>query len=156
MNKGNILSKRLKPGDIFGQWLVIEPHYVDGKIKGHKCQCQCNAKTIRVVHAGSLTNGTSTSCGCVRKELLATNNPMFNPEIAEKVSVTRKHNGIVPTKQCRDAAQSDSAKKKRINTNQKRYGGNSPAVSDEVKNNMPMKKVGIKYMMQVKDSMSSI
>lgn len=122
-----------KADDIVGRWKILEPYRVDGKIKGYKCQCQCTQKTIKIIHTGSLNNGTSTSCGCLRKEKLKTYNPMFNSETCKKVSNTRKDNGIIPTKQCIDASQSKNAKEKRKKTNNERYGSNSPLANKEIK-----------------------
>lgn len=50
----------------FGNWKVI-------RYKGNKyweCQCQCEAKTVRDVHAYSLIHGKSKSCGCKSVELI--------------------------------------------------------------------------------------
>lgn len=54
-------------GKRFGQWLVLH----QGTTQTHPqhrirywCQCDCGA--ARLVHAGNLTRGVSTSCGCSR------------------------------------------------------------------------------------------
>jgi very-short-patch-repair endonuclease len=47
-------------GQQFGNWKVLEyagdRHWI--------CECQCENKTIKSIHAYSLTSGRSTSCGC--------------------------------------------------------------------------------------------
>lgn len=54
-------------GQKFGNWVVISRDYSRNNGRGNwLCQCQCDAKTIRVVDGYSLTSGRSVSCGCIR------------------------------------------------------------------------------------------
>lgn len=46
-------------GKKFGDWTVLE--YMGNK--SYKCQCSCENKTIKVIQAQTLKNGTSKSCG---------------------------------------------------------------------------------------------
>ncbi len=59
-------------GNKYGRWTVLrlgptlhKPHH---RIR-YWCRCDCG--TERLVHAGNLTNGMSSSCGCKGKEHLA-------------------------------------------------------------------------------------
>ena len=52
--------ERIKIGDKFGKWTVIE----DEK-SWRKILCQCDCGTIREVNKDSLLEGKSTSCGCI-------------------------------------------------------------------------------------------
>lgn len=66
-------------GQQFGRWTVIEQAddiiSKNGKhITAWKCQCSCRKATIKVVRGYNLTNGHSTSCGCVASELLQQRN----------------------------------------------------------------------------------
>lgn len=65
------MSKKLKylTGQKFGRWTVLE---YKGKNKDYRniwlCKCDCDNNTERPVMERLLLNGTSTNCGCVRKE----------------------------------------------------------------------------------------
>lgn len=61
-------------GHYFGQWEVIEDGGVDVK-----CKCRCGA--VKFVRKQNLKDGRSTSCGCMRGEL-----------VSKKVSAWRKAN----------------------------------------------------------------
>ena len=60
-------------GNIYGHWKVLR-RTTKEETAGRKggvywlCQCDCKDKTKKVVAGFSLTNGESTSCGCVTKE----------------------------------------------------------------------------------------
>lgn len=62
-------------GQRFGRWTAIKPagNYYD--FSGHCCSsvwlCQCDCGTVRKVLTHSLRNGTSTSCGCQRRERMS-------------------------------------------------------------------------------------
>ncbi len=58
-------------GRTFGKWFVIK-QVEDGKNHSaqYLCQCNCQAKTERIVLARSLKNGASQSCGCARRTKL--------------------------------------------------------------------------------------
>jgi len=47
-------------GRQFGRWAVIE------RAGGSRWRCRCACGTERAVYVSSLTQGTSTSCGCLR------------------------------------------------------------------------------------------
>ena len=55
----------------FGRWTVL--HFAGYDIKNHFAiwMCQCHCGTLRPVFASMLINGTSQSCGCLKKERLA-------------------------------------------------------------------------------------
>lgn len=49
----------------FGNWLVIKRDYTKNNGRSNwLCECQCEAKTQRIVDGYSLTSGRSISCGC--------------------------------------------------------------------------------------------
>jgi len=56
-------------GSSFGKWKVISVgHRPEGSLSRAKyflCECQCPAKTRRMVIGRSLREGTSKSCGCI-------------------------------------------------------------------------------------------
>jgi len=53
-------------GQRFGRWTVLERAENKGKRTAWLCKCDCG--TVKAVHATSLKNGDSTSCGCYAKE----------------------------------------------------------------------------------------
>lgn len=61
-----------RTGQRFGRWLVLErsprkaPDWPKRRIVWWKCRCDCGH--IAEVISGHLANGTTTSCGCYRKE----------------------------------------------------------------------------------------
>lgn len=57
-------------GKIYGRWKVLKI-YKSGKHARWLCKCKCGK--IKDVDGGSLSNGTSISCGCFRKEFLSKN-----------------------------------------------------------------------------------
>lgn len=55
-------------GQRFGRLIVIERGSNDSSNKTRwKCKCDCGNETL--VRSSNLLNGTTTSCGCVRKEI---------------------------------------------------------------------------------------
>jgi len=73
-------------GKVFGRWTVLE---VDNETKllqtsggglNYKCQCACEAKTIRTIPGPSLRSGHSKSCGCMKAKGYA-NNRKYEPRI---------------------------------------------------------------------------
>lgn len=115
----------------YGNWTVIR--------RGPKdfvCKCICGKEQVRT-SASTIKNGTSKSCGCLRKKLLKENNPMHRPDIAAKVSKKVKAAQTEENIKKRvEASQSDEARSKRIKTNNERYGGNSPAMCPETTKKM--------------------
>lgn len=61
--------KKEMAGLIFGNWSVIKLSYVKN---GHKTywQCKCLCGTIKDVRGTDLTNGHSSSCGCIQDKRL--------------------------------------------------------------------------------------
>lgn len=59
----NIKSK-IKIGDKFDRWTVLENFEVVGRRTYFKCKCECG--TIRAVRGSRLYNGGTKSCGCLR------------------------------------------------------------------------------------------
>lgn len=51
-------------GQQFGNWKVL---LYDKNTKKWVCECQCTAKTKRLVASADLRNGKTTNCGCLRK-----------------------------------------------------------------------------------------
>ena len=64
-------------GEVFGKLTTIGPIEYDnyGHIKW-LCKCDCGNKTI--VSAGSLKNGNTKSCGCIRKKYMTEKNIKHN------------------------------------------------------------------------------
>lgn len=122
----NVLFKDLK----IGNWTLIEK-------QDKKWLCRCSCGSAKSIASSSLTSRASLSCGCLRKQLLSTNNPMFNADTAalvgKKVSLAmtedRRASNII-------AMNSEKAKAKRAATNISRYGGISPASSLDVQKKM--------------------
>lgn len=76
LKKNNVKIKRIEvnPGDIFGRWTVIEEIIKRRNIKGRLdrfffCECSCPLKTRRIVDFSRLRDGSSKSCGCLKREL---------------------------------------------------------------------------------------
>lgn len=60
----NLLGKQ------FGRWVVIDVSNIrKGSAAMWLCRCACG--TMRIIRAGELKRGTTTSCGCYQKELTA-------------------------------------------------------------------------------------
>lgn len=53
----------------FGRWHVLEFSHMKKTGAVWKCECECG--TIKEVEGRSLRNGTSYSCGCFQKEVVA-------------------------------------------------------------------------------------
>lgn len=62
----NIIGKR------YGRWTVIE--YIEDRNHKPYYLCKCNCGTEREICRDYLVNGTSQSCGCLQKEIVAKNN----------------------------------------------------------------------------------
>jgi hypothetical protein len=77
------------PGSRVGRWQVLA---LAGKDKSNhrlcRCQCTCAAQTVRDVHAFSLMNGESQSCGCLQREAHAERRPQAETPPAAKARVT--------------------------------------------------------------------
>jgi len=54
-------------GQTFGRWKVVA--LAQGKRPPTKWVCKCECGSIRKVRAGSLLNGHTQSCGCLRTEI---------------------------------------------------------------------------------------
>lgn len=116
-NKRNDLK-----GMKFGRWTVLcldeTPH------KGKACYwvCQCECGTIRSVRGDGLVNGTSKSCGCLKREISAIN---VSKNHKHKMSGTRIYH------------EWQSMKDRCFNENNSRwsrYGGRGITVCDGWKN----------------------
>jgi hypothetical protein len=55
-------------GDKFGRYTVLEFSHRKGNNYYWKCRCDCGNE--RLVNAGGLNNGSSTSCGCYNHEVI--------------------------------------------------------------------------------------
>ena len=63
--------KRLLPGQVFGRLTVLEEtpaptEYTAYKGLWYRCRCQCGNEAV--VRRSSLVNGSTRSCGCLRRE----------------------------------------------------------------------------------------
>lgn len=66
----------IKRGDTFNRLMVIEPNveppidknYAKDIGKWHRCLCNCRKHSIVLVPEMSLLNGSTQSCGCLRRE----------------------------------------------------------------------------------------
>ena len=56
----------------FGRLTAISPKRTRTGLYGWKCKCSCGKEVV--VRTSDLTNGHSTSCGCLRKEVHSTHN----------------------------------------------------------------------------------
>lgn len=64
---------KIKIGDVFGRWTVLDKYSrkEDGWKKARNfclVQCSCKDKTIKEIYTANLYNGSSTSCGCFKRE----------------------------------------------------------------------------------------
>lgn len=57
-------------GRVFGRWVAVSRAESHGDTKA-RWHCQCACGRTAVVLTGSLMNGKSTSCGCLRRETIA-------------------------------------------------------------------------------------
>jgi hypothetical protein len=65
-------KKVATPGERFGRWTVVEDtNRKPGPNGSRPVLCRCDCGTEREVNWSSLVNGRSSSCGCLRKELLS-------------------------------------------------------------------------------------
>jgi hypothetical protein len=65
-------NEKVEIGKTYGRWLVIDSSSIKkGKAKSWFCECQCEAKTRRLVTQSGLLSGSSRSCGCINKEISA-------------------------------------------------------------------------------------
>jgi len=73
-------------GNRFNKWVVLEKGNTkyNGKALFYVCQCDCG--TVKEVRAQSLKNGTSSNCGCIRKE------------IVRKMGLSRRKEGSAKTR----------------------------------------------------------
>lgn len=53
-------------GSVIGRWTVLRETWKNGK---KYCECRCECGTVKEVYYRSLEQGTSQSCGCLRREL---------------------------------------------------------------------------------------
>lgn len=67
---GRFNTKIYEPGTRFGRWTIesIGPMKIHGKWAVTSWNCVCDCGTRKAVAAGSLRNGSSTSCGCFWRE----------------------------------------------------------------------------------------
>lgn len=64
------MSKRIDlTGQHLGRWTVIEYVGNTRTVAWWKCRCDCG--TVRIVNGRRLRDGTSKSCGCLRRELMS-------------------------------------------------------------------------------------
>jgi hypothetical protein len=59
-------THKVQVGHRYGHWVIISDAQRIGGDMRYLCQCGCG--TERLVSAITLRNGSSTSCGCMRKE----------------------------------------------------------------------------------------
>lgn len=64
MNKRS--TNKIQTGHRYGNWVITGEAQRLGGDTRYPCQCTCG--TERLVSAITLRNGSSTSCGCMRKE----------------------------------------------------------------------------------------
>ena len=69
----------LRIGTKIGRWTIIAPAVSDSKHKHSRWLCRCLCGTERSVASNSLRRQTSVSCGCYRREYLATKTGSNNP-----------------------------------------------------------------------------
>lgn len=60
-------------GQKFGRWTVLGLECDCNRSQNAKWKCQCECGTIKAVYAGNLKYGKSKSCGCLQKEINASN-----------------------------------------------------------------------------------
>ena len=130
-------KSNIRDGAVFNRWTLLHRVYENDKLVGWLCRCECGTERI-VGNVATIANGKSSSCGCLRKQLLSSNNPMFHEDVRLKVSASIKAD---PKRQeiiakAVAAANTQEIKEKRKNTNQIRYGGNSPAASQSILDKM--------------------
>ena len=67
-------KEKVKVGDVFGKWTVIETGLSKriGKktFSACKCKCSCEKQTVRILALNSLCRGLSKSCGCKIKDIM--------------------------------------------------------------------------------------
>jgi hypothetical protein len=60
-------KRTVKVGDVFGRWTVISLQTV----RRWYALCECKCGSTREVNKTTLSDGRSTSCGCIRREKLS-------------------------------------------------------------------------------------
>lgn len=61
-------KKPIMPGTRFGRLVAL--HEIPGSPKYIKYMCACDCGTVHPVRAGHLRDGSATSCGCYKRELV--------------------------------------------------------------------------------------
>lgn len=59
-------AHKIQIGHCYGHWVIVGEAQKMGSDMRYLCQCRCG--TEKLVSAITLRNGSSTSCGCMRKE----------------------------------------------------------------------------------------
>jgi len=66
MSKG--LVDNILVGTKFGRWVVVEAVKPNGNKQGRYYTCRCECGTEKQIRGDSLSNGESSSCGCLARE----------------------------------------------------------------------------------------
>lgn len=106
-------------GCVFGRWSVVD--YAGPGQVGATWLCKCLCGTDRVVNAGSLLAGTSTSCGCVSTEKLVGRNTTHGHNTKGQSPTYRTWRAML--RRCNDPT----------HTSYSNYGGKGIKVCDEWK-----------------------
>lgn len=81
MNRGN--TSTVEPGAKFGRLTVMSPEASSGGKGYWKCRCECGSE--KRVRASNLRSGTTSSCGCLARELSATRAALRRENLTGKV-----------------------------------------------------------------------
>lgn len=89
-------TPKITTGYRYGNWVITgEPERINRDLR-YPCQCICG--TVRLVSAISLRNGTSTSCGCLHKEVMkrmaSTENRLSSSHVQDILKMISQ--GILP------------------------------------------------------------
>lgn len=58
-------------GQVFGRFTVLERAAKIGRGSAWLCQCSCPEKTIKTIRQSDLISGKVSSCGCLKREVVA-------------------------------------------------------------------------------------
>ena len=84
----DVVFKNLK-GRRFGRLVVVkEDGHIGDKI-GWVCKCDCGEVTT--VLGTHLTSGATQSCGCIRKEMVGTKHPNYNPNKTDEERLKKRY-----------------------------------------------------------------
>ena len=80
----------IKIGDKFGRLTILDKHGIDKNSGKTVWSCKCDCGNTKFVIGSELKSGHTKSCGCLKKEMVGTNHPNYNPNLTEEERELKK------------------------------------------------------------------